>query len=86
MSYDRADYDYSTEARASSRQAMPQLISACSWPGLPSIGCSTIITNSIRPSSYPNCAARQLTGRQFFQAACQEQLAEKDLNVEGNFR
>ena len=28
--------------------------------------------------------ARQITGRQFFEAACREQFAEKDLNVEGN--
>jgi hypothetical protein len=27
---------------------------------------------------------RQITGRQFFEAACREQFAEKDLNVEGN--
>ena len=28
--------------------------------------------------------SRQITGRQFFEAACKEQFAEKDLNVEGN--
>jgi len=83
MSYDRADYDYSTEGeRLPPGHAATHIGMFLAWAAL-----HRLINDYHEQHSAQLVAKlrnRQLTGREFFQAACQEQLAEKDLNVEGN--
>jgi hypothetical protein len=83
MSYDRADYDYSTEGeRLPPGHAATHIGMFLAWAAL-----HQLINDYHEQHSAELVAKlrnRQLTGREFFQAACQEQLAEKDLNVEGN--
>src|SRR6266699_2480644 len=83
MSYDRADYDYSTEdAPLPKGHAATHVGMFLAWAALHGL------LNDFHEQRSPDLAAklreRQITGRQFFEAACKEQFAEKDLNVEGN--
>ena len=83
MSYDRADYDYSTEAEPLPKgHAATHIGMFLAWAAL-----QRLLNDFHEEHSAPLVAqlrARQITGRQFFEAACREQFAEKDLNVEGN--
>ncbi len=83
MSYDRAEFDYSTEEQPLPKgHAATHIGMFLAWA----------INNHLENEWHAQHAAklleqvrnRQLTGSQFFQAACKEQFAEKDLNVEGN--
>jgi hypothetical protein len=83
MSYDRADYDYSTEdAPLPKGHAATHIGMFLAWAALHHQlndfheQHSAQLVTSLRN--------RQLTGRQFFEAVCKEQFAEKDLSVEGN--
>jgi hypothetical protein len=83
MSYDRADYDYSTEAEPLPKgHAATHIGLFLAWAAL-----HKLLNDFHEEHSAPLVAklrARQITGRQFFEAVCKEQFAEKDLNVEGN--
>ena len=83
MSYDRADYDYSTEDQPLPKgHAATHIGMFLAWAGL-----HRLLNDFHEQHSAELVArlrARQITGRQFFEAACKDQFAEKDLNVEGN--
>ena len=83
MSYDRADHDYSTE-----REPLPKGHAAThigmflAWAV-----CNGLENDFHRQHSAQLLARlrqREITGRQFFEAACQGRFAERDLNPEGN--
>ncbi len=83
MAYDRADYDYSTEAEPLPKgHAATHMGMFLAWAAMGKLlndfheQHSSALVAQLRD--------RQITGRQFFAAACKEQFAEKDLNVEGN--
>ena len=83
MSYDRADYDYSTEdAPLPKGHAATHIGMFLAWAALHGL------LNDFHEQRSPDLSAklreRHITGRQFFEVACKEQFAEKDLNVEGN--
>jgi hypothetical protein len=81
--YDRADFDYSTE-----EQPLPKG-HAATHIGL---FLAWAIMNGLENDWHHQHSAglldrvrrREITGRQFFEAACREQFTEKDLSVEGN--
>jgi hypothetical protein len=83
MSYDRADFDYSTEEQPLPKgHAATHIGMFLAWAAQ-----HQLLSDSHEQQSAPLVAqlrARQISGRQFFEAACREQFAEKDLNVEGN--
>jgi len=83
MSYDRADNDYSSEQEPLPKgHAATHIGMFLAWAAL-----HGLINDFHEQHSAPVLAklrGRQLTGRQFFEAVCQEQFGEKDLNVEGN--
>ena len=83
MSYDRADHDYSTEEESLPKgHAATHIGMFLAWAALHGL------LNDFHQHNAGELVARlrgrQITGRQFFEAACKEQFAEKDLNVEGN--
>ena len=83
MAYDRADYDYSTEEQPLPKgHAATHIGMFLAWAALHGLLNDYHEQHSARLVG--QLRARQITGRQFFQAACQEQFAEKDLNVQGN--
>ena len=83
MPYDRADHDYSTE-----KESLPKGHAATHI----GIFLAWAIMNGLENDFHRQRSAelldrlrrREITGRQFFEAACQEKFAEKDLNPEGN--
>ena len=83
MSYDRADFDYSTE-----REPLPKGHAATHIGMFLAWAAQNDLLNDYHRQYSAELLARlrqrNLTGRQFFEAACKEQFAEKDLNVEGN--
>jgi hypothetical protein len=83
MSYDRADHDYSTEGeRLPKGHAATHIGLFLAW------AANQRLLNDFHEQHCAELVAklrgRQITGRQFFEAACKEQFGEKDLNVEGN--
>lgn len=83
MAYDRADFDYSTEEQPLPKgQAATHIGMFLAWAILNGL------ENGWHKQHSAELLARlrrfEITGRQFFQAACAEKFAEKDLNVEGN--
>ena len=83
MSYDRADYDYSTEEEPLPKgHAATHIGMFLTWAARH--GLLNEFHKQKTPESVAKLSERQITGRQFFEAACQQQFAEKDLNVEGN--
>jgi hypothetical protein len=83
MSYDRADYDYSTE-----EEPLPKGHAATHIGMFLAWAAFHHLLNDFHEERSKELVVklrgRQLTGRQFFEAACNERFAEKDLNVEGN--
>jgi hypothetical protein len=83
MSYDRADFDYSTaEEPLPKGHAATHIGMFLAWAAQ-----HKLLNDFHEQHSSPMVARlreRQITGRQFFESACQERFAEKDLNVEGN--
>ena len=83
MPYDRADHDYSTE-----EDPLPKGHAATHIGMFLAWAAQRDLLNDFHQQHSPDLVgklrARQITGRQFFDAACKEQFAEKDLNVEGN--
>ena len=83
MAYDRADFNYSTEADPLPKgHAATHIGMFLAW----AIQTGLINDRHLQLSAplIQKVRQRQMTGREFFEAACQEQFAEKDLNVEGN--
>ena len=83
MPYDRADFDYSSEEQPLPKgHAATHIGMFLAWA----------VFNSLENDWHRQHSAellarlrrREITGRQLFEAACKEQFAEKDLNVEGN--
>jgi hypothetical protein len=83
MSYDRADFNYSTESDPLPKgHAATHIGMFLAWAAL-----HNLINDYHEKHSADLLAklrGRHITGRQFFEAACKDQFAEKDLNVEGN--
>ena len=83
MAYDRADFDYSTEAEPLPKgHAATHIGMFLAWAALH--GLLNEFHEKQSPELVAKLRGRQITGRQFFEAACKEQFAEKDLTVEGN--
>jgi hypothetical protein len=83
MAYDRADYDYSTEDDPLEKgHASTHIGMFLAWAIFNDFENDFHRLNS---SKYvEKLKRREITGRQFFELACKEQFAEKDLNPEGN--
>jgi hypothetical protein len=83
MSYDRADHDYSTEQEPLPKgHAANHIGMFLAWAV-----CNGLENEFHRQHSSELLARlrqREITGRQFFEAACNERFSEKDLNPEGN--
>jgi hypothetical protein len=83
MPYDRADHDYSTES-----EPLPKGHAAVHIGMFLAWAAQNRLLNDFHEQRsaalVEQLRNRQITGRQFFEAACREQFAEKDLNVEGN--
>lgn len=83
MSYDRADFDYSTEEDPLPKgHAATHIGMFLAWADLNDLINDFHVTHSAE--LLKKLRARQITGRQFFETACRDQFGEKDLNVEGN--
>lgn len=83
MAYDRADFDYSSEAEPLPKgHAATHIGMFLAWAALH--GLLNEFHEKQSPELVAKLRGRQITGRQFFEAACKEQFAEKDLTVEGN--
>ena len=83
MSYDRADFDYSTEAEPLPKgHAATHIGMFLAWA----------VLNELESEFHRERSAellgrlrrREITGRQFFEAACSERFSERDLSAEGN--
>ena len=83
MSYDRADFDYSTDAEPLPKgHAATHIGMFLAWAVL-----NELESDFHRERSAQHLAKlrrREITGRQFFEAACNERFSERDLNEEGN--
>ncbi len=83
MSYDRADFDYSTADQPLPKgHAATHIGMFLAWAILN--GLENDWHRQHSAELLARLRRREITGRQFFDAACKEQFAEKDLNVEGN--
>jgi hypothetical protein len=83
MSYDRADFDYSTEAEPLPKgHAGTHIGMFLAWAVLNGLESNFHRQHSAEPLA--QLRRRQLTGRLFFEAACKERFSDKDLNEEGN--
>lgn len=83
MAYDRADFDYSTDKEPLPKgHAATHIGIFLAWAALH--GLINDYHEQHSSALLKQLRARQITGRQFFEAACGERFAEKDLNVEGN--
>ena len=83
MSYDRADHDYSTEQESLPKgHAGTHIGMFLAWAV--SNGLENDFHRQHSAEALARLRRRELTGRQFFEAACRDRFAEKDLNPEGN--
>ena len=83
MSYDRADFDYSTEAEPLPKgHAATHIGMFLAWAVLN--GLESDFHRERSAELLARLRRREITGRQFFEAACSERFSEKDLNEEGN--
>ena len=83
MSYDRADFDYSTETQPLSKgHAATHIGMFLAWAVQHGLEGDHHRQHSA--DALARLRRREITGRQFFETACQERFAEKDLNDEGN--
>jgi hypothetical protein len=83
MAYDRADFDYSTEDQPLPKgHAATHIGMFLAWAVLSGLENeyhrhrSGVLLEKVR--------RREITGRQFFEAACAEKFSERDLSPEGN--
>jgi hypothetical protein len=83
MAYDRADFDYSTEEQPLPKgHAATHIGMFLAWAVLH--GLESDFHRLHSAELLERLRRREITGRQFFEAACQEKFATKDLGVEGN--
>ncbi len=83
MAYDRADYDYSTEDQPLPKgHAATHIGMFLAWAVMN--GLENEYHRQHSQELLERLRRREITGRQFFEAACKEQFADKDLGVEGN--
>jgi hypothetical protein len=83
MAYDRADFNYSTEEQPLPKgHAATHIGMFLAWAILNDLESDYHRQHS--PELLARTRRREITGRQFFEAACKEQFALKDLGVEGN--
>src|SRR5512136_1972962 len=83
MSYDRANFDYSTEAEPLPKgHAGTHIGMFLAWAVLN--GLESDFHRERSAELVARLRRREITGRQFFEAACSESFSEKDLNEEGN--
>src|ERR1039458_880733 len=83
MSYDRADFDYSSDAEPLPKgHAATHIGMFLAWAVL-----NELESDFHRQRSAELLARlrrREITGRQFFEAACKERFSDKDLGEAGN--
>jgi len=83
MSYDRADHDYSTE-----QDPLPKGHAGTHIGMFLAWAIFNGLENDFHRQQSADLLARlrrrEITGRQFFEAACKERFAEKDLSPDGN--
>jgi hypothetical protein len=83
MSYDRADFNYSTEADPLPEgHAATHIGMFLAWAVLNDLESEHHRERS--KQHLDKLRRREITGRQFFAAACGERFSERDLNEEGN--
>lgn len=83
MAYDRADFDYSSEQQPLPKgHAATHIGMFLAWAVLN--GLENDFHRQLSAEPLARLRRREITGRQFFEAVCREQFAEKDLGVEGN--
>jgi hypothetical protein len=83
MSYDRADFDYSTETEPLPKgHAATHIGMFLGWAALNGLESDYHRERSAELLS--KLRRREITGRQFFEAACNERFSERDLSEEGN--
>jgi hypothetical protein len=83
MSYDRADFDYSTEAEPLPKgHAATHIGMFLAWAVLNELQSDFLREHY--DQLLEKLRRREITGRQFFEAACSERFSERDLNEAGN--
>jgi hypothetical protein len=83
MSYDRADFDYSTETEPLPKgHAATHIGMFLAWAVLN--GRESAHHREHSADLLQRLRQRQITGRQFFEAACRDRFSDKDLDDEGN--
>ena len=83
MSYDRADFDYSTEAEPLPKgHAATHIGMFLAWAVFN--GLESDYHRAHSAELLARLRRREITGRQFFDAACKERFSLRDLNEEGN--
>ncbi len=83
MSYDRADFDYSTEAEPLPKgHAATHIGMFLAWAVMN--GLESDFHHSHSAELLAKLRRREITGRQYFEAVCNERFSERDLNEEGN--
>jgi hypothetical protein len=83
MPYDRADHNYSTEADPLPKgHAATHIGMFLAWAVMN--GLENEFHRQRSADHLARLKRREITGREFFELACKEQFAEKDLNPEGN--
>lgn len=83
VSYDRADHDYSTEQEPLPKgHAATHIGMFLAWAVFN--GLENDFHRQHSAEHLARLRRREITGRQFFIAACKEKFAEKDLSPEGN--
>jgi hypothetical protein len=83
MSYDRADFDYSTEGEPLPKgHAGTHIGMFLAW-GVQN-GLESDFHRQQSAELLARLRRREITGRQFFEAACGDRFSGRDLNAEGN--
>jgi hypothetical protein len=83
MAYDRADFDYSTEQDPLPKgHAATHIGMFLAWAVLNEL--ENDWHRQRAPALLEKLRKREITGRQFFEAACGDRFSERDLNPEGN--
>lgn len=83
MSYDRANFDNSTEAEPLPKgHAATHIGMFLTWAVLN--GLESDFHHQHSAEALAKLRRREITGRQFFEAACNERFSERDLSEQGN--
>ncbi len=83
MAYDRADFDYSTDDQPLPKgHAATHIGMFLAWAV--NNGLENEFYRHRSPELLERLRRREITGRQFFEAACGDRFSERDLSPEGN--